>query len=217
MLENGCRSVFLELDKIENTKNELSEGSIQFVKEVIMKFIDSKFALYRWDEVENVCRAAVHLFPCIHIVSCSDKKICVVILTLFHCQDELCNAKAKKGSIYHKIHHKMYRVKPRNEKNKKNAKNNADNLETSYENGNLIEQNNDVDELEFLLYFKTCLVDRDMDILKIRLGQSIEMRESLIKKKDTQFHKIFPFYFIKPTLVREFCQIEKKKHSNALL
>lgn len=59
----------------------------------------------------------------------------------------------------------------------------------------------EIDELSYLLYFKTCLVDRDLEILKIKLAQTIEMREVLIKKKDTQFHKVFPFYFIEPSLV----------------
>lgn len=60
-----------------------------------------------------------------------------------------------------------------------------------------------VDELEFLLYFKTCIVDHDLDVLKIRLKQSIRIRETLIKKKGTEFHKTFPFYFVEPSLVRK--------------
>lgn len=59
-----------------------------------------------------------------------------------------------------------------------------------------------IDELEFLLFFKTCLVRRDLDILKIRLKQSIQMRERLMEKKDTEFHKTFPFFFVEPLLVR---------------
>lgn len=60
----------------------------------------------------------------------------------------------------------------------------------------------EIDELQFLLYFKTCLVDRDLDILKIKLKQSIKMRERLMEKKDTEFHKLFPFFFVHPPLVR---------------
>lgn len=86
----------------------------------------------------------------------------------------------------------------------KSQSNNKKNHLQTNENGDVIENeqlDDEVDELEFLLYFKTCLVDRDIEILKIRLSQSIEMREKLIKKKDTVFHKMFPFYFIQPTLV----------------
>lgn len=68
-----------------------------------------------------------------------------------------------------------------------------------------MEKNNvdEIDELSCLLFFKTCILDRDIDILKIRLKQSIEMRESLIKKQKTEFHKTFPFYFIEPSLVSD--------------
>lgn len=59
----------------------------------------------------------------------------------------------------------------------------------------------EIDELQYLLYFKTCIVDRDLDILKIKLKQSIEMRERLMEKKGTEFHKTFPFFFINPSLV----------------
>lgn len=204
LLQNGCRSVFLEFENEENIEKELSADSIQLVKEIVMKFIDSKFALYRWDEVESVCVAASYIFPCIQIVSWPS--FCIVIQkqicgnsNFFHIQDDLCNYKAKKGTIYHKIHHKTYRAPSK--KNKKKAQNSF-NPNTTDENGNLIDQSNDIDEMEFLLFFKTCLVDRDIDILKIRLSQSVELRESLIKKNETKFHKVFPFYFIKPTLVR---------------
>lgn len=60
----------------------------------------------------------------------------------------------------------------------------------------------EIDELQFLLYFKTCLVDRDLDILKIKLKQSIQMREQLMDKKGTEFNKTFPFFFVQPSLVR---------------
>lgn len=62
-------------------------------------------------------------------------------------------------------------------------------------------QDDGLDELEFMLFFKNCLFDRDFDVLKIRLKQSIGMRETLLKKKGTEFHKSFPFYFVRPELV----------------
>lgn len=79
------------------------------------------------------------------------------------------------------------------------------------DNDNVDNQNNsdgedDVRELEFLLYFKTCIVERDLEILKIKLSQSIEMRESLIKKSIVKFHLTFPFYFVQPTLVSEILE-----------
>lgn len=51
----------------------------------------------------------------------------------------------------------------------------------------------DIGELSYLLYFKTCIVDRELDILKIKLTKTIEMRESLIKKRVLSFIRLFLF------------------------
>lgn len=58
-----------------------------------------------------------------------------------------------------------------------------------------------IDEVAFSLFFKTCIVERDLDELKKRLEQSIDMRQNLINNIDTEFHKVFPFYFVEPSLV----------------
>lgn len=107
----------------------------------------------------------------------------------------MCDLKKKKGSIYHRVHYVKYK-KP-NTKGKQLLENEGG-LAADEE---VLDIDDEIDELEYLLYFRTCLVDRDIEILKIKLTQSIQMREKLIKKKDTQFHKMFPFYFIQPTLV----------------
>lgn len=73
------------------------------------------------------------------------------------------------------------------------------------------ESDDEIDELQFLLFFKTCLVQRDLDILKIKLKQSIDMCERLMEKKGTEFHKTFPFYFVEPSLVRSHEQMHSKK------
>lgn len=59
----------------------------------------------------------------------------------------------------------------------------------------------EVDELAYLLFFKTCIVERQIDELQLKLKKSNGIRESLIKKRNTEFHKTFPFYFIEPSLV----------------
>lgn len=56
-------------------------------------------------------------------------------------------------------------------------------------------------ELEHLLYFRTCVVSRDKDVLQIRLKQTISFREKLLKKNETKFPELFPFYFVSPDLV----------------
>lgn len=57
----------------------------------------------------------------------------------------------------------------------------------------------EAEELEYMLFFRTCVVDRDMEILKIKLSQTIALREKSVKK--ATFHKAFPFYFVRPELV----------------
>lgn len=60
------------------------------------------------------------------------------------------------------------------------------------------------DEYSFLLFFKTCLLDRDKEILKIKMQQSIALRETTIRKRETKFIEVFPFYFVSPDLVLQF-------------
>lgn len=64
-----------------------------------------------------------------------------------------------------------------------------------------LEPMTEADEKEALLFFRTCILDRDMDELKNKLQQTIKVREALIKKKGTIFHQLFPFYFVEPTLI----------------
>lgn len=57
------------------------------------------------------------------------------------------------------------------------------------------------EEKDALLFFRTCIVDRDLIDLKNKMRRTIKLREVLMKKKGTIFHQMFPFYFIEPTLV----------------
>lgn len=57
------------------------------------------------------------------------------------------------------------------------------------------------EELASLLFFKTCLIDRDKEILKIKLKQTIAMRQKVLKRRETKFIESFPFYFLSPELV----------------
>lgn len=57
------------------------------------------------------------------------------------------------------------------------------------------------EEYSCLLFFKTCLIDRDKEILKIKMQQTIDLREATIRKRETKFIESFPFYFVSPDLV----------------
>lgn len=103
--------------------------------------------------------------------------------------------KKKCGHIYHKVCYLKYKKPVRH--GKKRIVGQPE--ENDHPNEN--EEPDEIDELQFQLYFKTCVIDRDLEILKIKLKQSIEMRERLVKKKGIEFHKTFPFYFLEPSLV----------------
>lgn len=104
--------------------------------------------------------------------------------------------KKRRGCIYNKICYLKFKKPLR----KKRVAGHA--LEDAEIGAGESDEDAEIDELGFLLYFKACLVDRDLDILKIKLKQSIQMRERLMEKKGTEFHKLFPFFFVQPSLVR---------------
>lgn len=106
-------------------------------------------------------------------------------------QETIFDFKSKKGMLYHKISYHRY------------GKAKKTNRERDVEEA--IDSNNepDINEMECLLFFRNCVIDRDIEILKIKLNQTVEMRQRLIKKKETIFNKAFPFYFIRPELVKD--------------
>lgn len=57
------------------------------------------------------------------------------------------------------------------------------------------------EELDSLLFFKTCVVARNRDVLELRMKNTIPLREKTIKKHETKFFDMFPFYFVEPRLV----------------
>lgn len=68
MLQNGCRGAFMEAELDENGNQKLSDETVHYITDKIMEFIDSKYSIYKWEEVEEVCKAAVRLFPYIALV-----------------------------------------------------------------------------------------------------------------------------------------------------
>lgn len=70
LMKHGCRSIFLEAarDENENGIGIICEESVQFVVENLMDYITQKYSIHKWDEIEDVCNAAVCLFPSIEKV-----------------------------------------------------------------------------------------------------------------------------------------------------
>lgn len=70
MLQNGCRGVFLEMKCDENGNvAALSDESVNFIVNKLMAFIDAKYSMYKWDDIQQICKAAVAIFPSIELVS----------------------------------------------------------------------------------------------------------------------------------------------------
>lgn len=110
----------------------------------------------------------------------------------------------KKGILLNKLIYRRYN-KPRKDEAKANEKQNdstqvpeVDNVAKHFGQMTLEE------EYSCLLFFKTCLIDRDKDILKIKMQQTIQLREKTIRKRETKFIESFPFYFVSPDLVKCF-------------
>lgn len=73
MLQNGCRGVFLEMNCDENGNfAELADESVNFIVDKLMAFIDAKYSMYRWVDIQEVCKAAVVVFPSIKLVSTTE-------------------------------------------------------------------------------------------------------------------------------------------------
>lgn len=124
----------------------------------------------------------------------------------------LYDAKNKKGLVWNKISYSKYRKRD---------------LVAAVENLNLLDDNDEFEgheplteaqEKEILLFFRTCILDRDMDELKVNMQRTIKVREALIRKKGTIFHQTFPFYFIDPKLILFDYMIRSPAlNSNALI
>lgn len=116
-------------------------------------------------------------------------------------QERLIDMQKKTGHIYHRVHYLKYKKPVRQAKKNKSSQPENNNENDAQDD---TQSNAAIDELSFLLFFKSCIVERDFEELKKRLEQSIDMREKLINAKNTEFHKLFPFYFIEPLLVSTF-------------
>lgn len=107
----------------------------------------------------------------------------------------LYNIGQRKGIVYNKLFYKRYHKKDLHL---------AMNDMTLSDNENDNEESIDLsreEELDYQLYFRTCMLPRDKEILKIKLRKSISMREQMMKRTKMEFHEIFPFYFLDSDLV----------------
>lgn len=110
--------------------------------------------------------------------------------------------KSRKGALYQKLFYRKYHRKRKDENT-----NNLNDEVLSHSNedvSTIVDEFHKLtvdEESQYLAYFKVCIVKRDLDILKIKLKQSIELREKTIRKRETKFVESFPFYFVEPSLV----------------
>lgn len=108
----------------------------------------------------------------------------------------------RSGYIYDKIR----RLKSKNN-NENSTESNYDEIDDD-ENGG--DENNAMDLPESLIanddntlmqYFKNCVVNQNQAELREKLKNSVEFRRALLKNPEKPIYKLFPFYFVDPTLV----------------
>lgn len=98
-----------------------------------------------------------------------------MIFDIFCCvQDDFYNAKAKKGTIFHRI---------KNMPPKKNPENRITN------------------EAELVDFLKQCVVAKDKQKLKSKLEETITLRKKLLRQNNEDFADFMAFYFADPELV----------------
>lgn len=107
----------------------------------------------------------------------------------------------RKGALYNKVLYKKYKTNKKTISQTKasNSDKEPDPDVRVAAISNQMEEMTLDEELSYLLYFKTCMVDRE--ILKIKMEKTIALREKTIKKRETKFIESFPIYFVAPELV----------------
>lgn len=211
LARNGCSTLFME----HEIQKSLSKASLNFLGDKIVEFIEKKFSIDAPKKtVIKVCQHVILLFPQIKsdpstiggIVSRTVHiRLCIYaakIIFLVNGQDLLYNCGQRKGIVYNKLFHKRYRKKDLDI-----AMNNMNLSCSENDNGEDVGLTN-CEELEYQLFFRTCLLPRDKEILKIKMKQSILMREQMIKNTKMEFHLVFPFYFLDSDLVRFYYLFE---------
>lgn len=90
-------------------------------------------------------------------------------------QDDFYNAKSKKGTIFHRI------------KNMSAA--------------NKTKPVNIPNEQELIDFLKQCVVSKDKQKLKSKLGETVDLRRKLMSQSNNEFADFMAFYFEDPELV----------------
>lgn len=65
----------------------------------------------------------------------------------------------------------------------------------------IIDYTTDEESKRVLSFYKTCVLPADLNDLKEKLKDTIQLRRELIKKKETNFPELFPFYFASSDLI----------------
>lgn len=165
--ENECAPLFVEYE----AEKDLVGKSIEFLSKKLLLFINDRYPTANRDDIDNVCKSVLTLFP-------SVKK------------ELIYDAKHKRGFLYQKIVYRKYNNK------QSQLSRGIEQLSLTTDGG--------CNENDALLYFRTCILNKDLDVLKEKMAQTIALREQIIKKRNIDFHKSFPFYFCCPELVIHF-------------
>lgn len=63
---------------------------------------------------------------------------------------------------------------------------------------NVVGYSTEEEREQYLTFFKTCVLPRDINKLKETLKNTIDFRREIILEKETNFPELFPFYFVAP-------------------
>lgn len=105
------------------------------------------------------------------------------------------------------IYDKLRRLKTKNNNENQNSREIENMNQNSMENDD--DENNAMalfnlssnDDIDLMQYFRNCVVNQNQPELREKLKNSVEFRRPLLNNPGNPIYKLFPFYFVDPTLV----------------
>lgn len=105
------------------------------------------------------------------------------------------------------IYDKLRRLKTTNNNENQNSRGienvNQNSMENDDDVSDLMASSdlNANDDSDLMQYFKNCVVNRNQPELREELKNSVEFRRPILNNSENTIYKLFPFYFVDPTLV----------------
>lgn len=114
----------------------------------------------------------------------------------------MIDSKNKKGLVWNKLSYQRYK---KHGQGQQDLAQSMANMELS--DDSMSEPITEEELKSIMLFFRTCIVAKERNDLKVKLRKTVKQREEMIKKKGIQFFEVFPFYFIDPSFVSSLTSI----------